>query len=81
MMPYAVRPGRSRVEARRDCVSKAERRRLVLDTLGYFQLSAYDVAVRLDITFGYACTLLADMECEGLVGSTRHGGRRLWWVV
>jgi hypothetical protein len=80
-MPYAERFGRGRLEARRACVSKEERRRLVLGVLGDFQLSTYDVAKTLDITFGYAFTLLCDMQDEGLVESARTGGRRLWWVA
>ncbi len=79
-MPYVVRPGRSRMEARRSSVSREERRRRVLECLGRVRLSAYEVARAQNITFGYALMLLDGMECEGLVRSARDGKRRLWWV-
>jgi predicted Rossmann fold nucleotide-binding protein DprA/Smf involved in DNA uptake len=79
-MPYVVRPGRSRVVARRAAVTRAERQRLVLAAVGSVRLSAYEVATTLNITFGYAWALLVELECEGLVRSGHVGRRRLWWA-
>jgi predicted ArsR family transcriptional regulator len=80
-MPYAQRPGRSRSVARRERISGDERRRMVLATVSSVRLSAYEVAQSMDITIGYAATLLANLECEGLVRAEWVGRRRLWRTV